>query len=315
MDIRNHNVLVTGGAGFIGSHLVDALVSQGANVSVLDDLSTGLQKNVNEKATFRNGGVEDAEEVRRSIVDVDLVYHLAADATTRESSMGWDTPIRTMQCNGIGTLNLFKSIADTKSHARVIFASSAAVYGEPLYTPLREDHPTNPVSPYAISKLMGEKVALAYFKEFGVDAVIVRIFNTYGPRQPRYVIFELLKKLRIDRSKLQVLGTPEVVRDYCYVSDMVAAFLHLAQKGAAGEIYNVSGGNPTSIGNLVNQILAQLDLTGKVEVQYSGRSWRGDITKMSGDISKIRKLGFEPKITIEEGLRRMLHSDWWTSHE
>ena len=149
-----------------------------------------------------------------------------------------------MECNGIGTLNVFNSLVKMNSHPRVIFASSAAVYGEPLHTPVSEDDPTNPLSPYGISKLMGEKLALAYFKEYGTDTVVIRIFNTYGPRQPRYVIYELLNKLRTDQTRLQVLGTPDVVRDYCYVSDMVDALLLAAQKGAGGEVYNVSGGNP-----------------------------------------------------------------------
>jgi UDP-glucose 4-epimerase len=315
MDFTNRDVLVTGGAGFIGSHLVDALVTQGANVTVFDDLSTGLETNLNSRVTFYRGRVEDTEAICSKLENIDLVYHLAADATTRESSMGWETPNRTMECNGIGTLNVFNSLVKANSNPRVIFASSAAVYGEPLHTPVSEDHPTNPLSPYGISKLMGEKLALAYFKEYGTDSVVIRIFNTYGPRQPRYVIYELLSKLRTDQTRLQVLGTPDVVRDYCYVSDMVDALLMAAQKGAGGEIYNVSGGNPICIGNLVKQILAQLDLTGKVDVQYSGRSWRGDIKKMIGDISKIRGLGFKPKIGIEEGLRRMLQSDWWTTRD
>lgn len=315
MDSRGKNVLVTGGAGFIGSHLVDALVGQGANVTVLDNLSTGLKKNLNPEATFCFGGVEDAEAVRRSLDSIELVYHLAADATTRESSMGWDTPARTLDHNTFGTLNLFRSIVELDLDVRVIYASSAAVYGEPLYTPVVEDHPTNPISPYGISKLAGEKFALAYFKEFAVDAVVIRIFNTYGPRQPRYVIFELLKKLRADRTRLQVLGTPDTVRDYCYVSDMVNALLLAAEKAVGGQVYNVSGGSPVSIGNLVDYILAQLGLTGRVDVQYSGHSWKGDITKMMGDISKIKGLGYNPRIPIEDGLRMMLESRWWTSEQ
>lgn len=311
-DFTNRNVLVTGGAGFIGSHLVDALVAQGAHVTVIDDLSTGLRTNLDSRVVFYRGGVEDIEAICGKLENIDLVYHLAADARTRESSVGWQTSIRTMECNGLGTLKVFNFLVNN-FNPRVIFASSAAVYGEPLHTPVTEDHPTNPLSPYGISKLMGEKLALAYFKEYGTDTVVVRIFNTYGPRQPRYVIYELLNKLRADQSRLQVLGTPDVVRDYCYVSDMVDALLLASQRGKRGEVYNASGGNPISIGNLVNKLLAQLELTGMVDVQYSGRSWKGDIKRMIGDISKIRGLGFNPKIGIEEGLRRMLQSDWWTT--
>jgi UDP-glucose 4-epimerase len=315
MDFRGKNVLVTGGAGFIGSHLVDALVSLSANVTVLDNLSAGSEKNLNPKATFCLGGVEDWEVTRKSLKDMQFVYHLAADATTKESSMGWDIPRRTLEEDVIGTLNIFRAITEHNLDARVIYASSAAVYGEPLFTPISEDHPTNPLSPYGISKLAGEKIALAYFKEYGIDAVAIRIFNTYGPRQPRYVIFDLLNKLRTDRTKLLVLGTPDVVRDYCYVSDMVNALILAASEGVGGQVYNVSGESPISIGNLVDLILAQLGLTGTVDVQYSGHSWKGDITKMVGDISKIKKLGFVPRIPIEDGLKMMLESSWWISEQ
>jgi UDP-glucose 4-epimerase len=313
MSFGGKNVLVTGGAGFIGSHLVDGLVNQGANVTILDNLSTGSKKNLNPKARFLFGGVEDVQVVRKSMEDIELVYHLAADATTRESSVGWDTPHRTLEHNVIGTLNVFRAIAERHLEARVIFASSAAVYGEPVFTPIAESHPTNPISPYGISKLAGEKLALAYFKEFGIDAVALRIFNTYGPRQPRYVIFELLKKLQTNQARLQVLGTPITVRDYCYVSDMVDALLLAGVKGVGGQVYNVSGETPVTMGDLVQILLHQLGLAGSTRVRFTGRSWKGDITKMVADISRIRDLGFRPSVDLKEGIRLMIDSEWWES--
>jgi UDP-glucose 4-epimerase len=310
-SVAGRKAIVTGGAGFIGSNLVDALVNQGASVTVLDNLSSGSRENLNPKATFVLGGVEDKEAVSRAIGDVDLVYHLAADTATRETSMGWNEPTRTLEHDIVGALNLFQAIETQNHHVRVIMASSAAVYGEPISTPVSEDHPTNPLSPYGISKLAAEKLAFAYFKEFGIDVVVIRIFNTYGPRQHRYVIFELLKKLRTKPSRLEVLGTPTTIRDYCYISDMVDALLLASAKGAGGEVYNVSGQNPVTIQHLVELILAQLDLTSKVDVQYTGKSWKGDIHSMVGDISKIKKLGFRPEVSLEKGLRRMLDSEWW----
>lgn len=306
-------VLVTGGAGFIGSHLVDYLVRQGASVAVLDDLSIGSKNNLNPRAAFYHGSTIDVDAVRKSLRGVGLIYHLAADAATRESSMGWDTPARTLENNIIGTLNVYKSIAELGLDARVIYASSAAVYGEPLFTPVTEDHLTNPISPYGISKLAGEKLALAYFKEFGVDSVVVRMFNTYGPRQPRYVIFDLMKKLQMDKTRLQVLGTPNIVRDYCYVSEMVDALVLAAERGVRGQVYNVSGGNSIPLNDLVGLILAQFGLANKVDVQYTGRSWKGDIMRMEADISRIAELGFRPKISMTEGLSKMVQSEWWKS--
>jgi UDP-glucose 4-epimerase len=227
--------------------------------------------------------------------------------------MGWQTSSHTLENNIMGTLNVLEAIVDLGLEAKVVFASSAAVYGEPLFTPVTEDHPTNPISPYGISKLAAEKLAIAYFKEFGIDAVAIRIFNTYGPRQPRYVIYELLRKLRTSPTRLQVLGTPITVRDYCYVSDMVDALILASTKGVGGEVYNVSGESPVNIGHLVELILAELGLTNKVDVQYTGHYWKGDIRRMIGDISKIKKLGFLPKTPIEEGLKQMLESSWWKS--
>ena len=194
---------------------------------------------------------------------------------------------------------------------KVVYSSSAAVYGEPQYTPVDENHPTNPVSPYGISKLSGEKYAFAYFTEFGLKAISARIFNTYGARQPRYVIFDLLKKLQMDPSKLEVLGTGDAIRDYSYVSDTVNALLLLLQRGACGESYNIAGNNPISIKELVHLILSELDLTGKTKVLYTGESWKGDIKRMIADTTKINKLGFEPKIRLEKGIRETIQ--WFST--
>jgi len=305
---------VTGGAGFIGSHLVDRLVREGANVTVLDDLSTGSRSNLNPAVAFQHASITDTQAVRDSLRSVSVVFHLAADATTRESSMGWQTPVLTLECNLMGTLNMLQSIVKLGLKTRMVFASSAAVYGEPLRTPVAEDDPTNPVSPYGISKLAGEKLAFAYLKEYEVDSVVVRIFNTYGPRQARYVIFELLKKLQKDKSRLKVLGSPDTVRDYCYVSDMVDALILAATNGAAGRIYNVSGESPIDMAHLVDLIIMQLGIKGNVEIQFTGHSWNGDIKKMTGDITRIKEIGFQPTISLAGGLRQMLASSWWRSN-
>jgi len=200
---------------------------------------------------------------------------------------------------------------DCNPSASIVFASSAAVYGEPKYTPVDEKHPTEPVSPYGISKLAGEKYMLAYFREFGVKSVVARIFNTYGPRQSRYVIHDLIRKLGINQNELEILGTGATIRDYAYVSDTVEALLLIAEKGKYGDIYNVAGGNPTSIEDLATSILRQLDLVGKTEVRYTGESWKGDITRMIADISKIRKLGFQPKVSMRTGIKNTIN---WFSY-
>ena len=306
MYIEGKNVIVTGGAGFIGSHLVDLLLKRNARVIILDDLSAGSMRNVDPRAVFFECDVTDINKVQRCLEDVDVIFHLAADASTKESSMGWDTPAETLRVNVIGTANILKSVISLRSDAKVICASSAAVYGEPESIPIREDHPTNPISPYGISKLAAEKLAFASFREFGVDVTSVRIFNTYGPRQPRYVIFDLLRKLEADHRLLEVMGGPDIVRDYCYVSDLTEGLVVVAERGISGEIYNISGRNPVTLSDLVNLILLELNLSGKTVVSYTGKSWKGDIARMVADISKVTELGFRPKTDLREGIRRMV---------
>lgn len=309
MELESKKVLVTGGAGFIGSHLVNALLEKGASVTVIDNLSGGLRGNVDKGAKFIYGDIRDSKIIQECLKNIDVVYHLAADATTKESSMGWRDPVHEMRVNAEGTLNIFRSIADLDLNVRVVYTSSAAVYGEPQYIPVDEEHPTNPVSPYGISKLSGEKYAFAYFKEFGIKSISARIFNTYGPRQPRYVTFDLLKKLQVNQNRLEVLGKGNTIRDYSYVSDTVNALLLLMEKGNWGETYNVAGNNPISIKDLVDLILSELNLIGRTKVLFTGKSWKGDITRMIADTTKLKKLGFQPKISLEKGIEKTI--EWF----
>lgn len=304
-------ILVTGGAGFIGSHLVDKLVEQEKDIVVIDNLSFGKKENVNEKADFIKLDIQNFEKLKDVISKKkpEIIYHLAADATTKESSMGWYDPISDYEINGIGTLNLYRSVIDADINPKIVYASSAAVYGEPEYTPIDEKHPTNPISPYGISKLAGEKYAFAYFREYGVKTVVLRIFNTYGPRQPRYVMFDFLKKLRKNPRKLEILGTGEQIRDYCYVSDVVNAFILASTKEIAGEVFNVAGGDSITIRNLAELMTKQLS-SNETEIFCTGKSWRGDISKLIADITKIKnKLGFEPEVSLENGILKL--KEWF----
>jgi UDP-glucose 4-epimerase len=305
--ISGRKVLVTGGAGFIGSHLVDALIEQEACVTVVDDLSNGRIENVNRKARFVRASINDKKTMSECLVDSDFVFHLAADTATRETSMGFDDPFAEMTVNAKGSVSVLKCLMDCNPSADIIFTSSAAVYGEPKYTPVDEEHPAEPISPYGISKLASEKYLIAYFKEFGTKALVARVFNTYGPRQSRYVIYDIIKKLHTDSGQLELMGNGSIVRDYAYVSDTVDALILIAERGKYGEIYNIAGGNPISIENLAYLILKELKLAGKTEIRYTGASWKGDITRMIANINKIKQLGYQPKINLETGIKKTLN--------
>jgi len=307
--INNTRSLVTGGAGFIGSHLVDKLIQLGSRVTVVDNLSFGCKENINKHADFIHLDICDYINLKKVISDTNphLIFHLAANATTKETALGWHDPIADYQVNAIGTLNTFRSVVDLGTDSYVIYASSAAVYGEPEYIPIDEKHPKNPISPYGVSKSTGEKYALAYFKEYGVKTTILRIFNTYGPRQPRYVMLDLIQKLQKNPNKLEVLGTGQQIRDYCYISDAINAFILATKIEKVGQTFNVAGGNPISISYLTKLIIKTLGLQRKVEVRYTGESWNGDIMRLSADISRIKaELGFSPQVSLEEGLHRFV---------
>ncbi|MDY6789323.1 MAG: NAD-dependent epimerase/dehydratase family protein, partial [Candidatus Nanohaloarchaea archaeon] len=291
MVLKDREVVVTGGAGFIGSHVVDALVEEN-DVTVVDNLSAGSKELVNPKADFEKVDVRNKDDLKPVMKDSEVVFHFAADARTRSNNIGWDNPVENAEINAIGTLNLLRAVDELDIDPKVVFASSAAVYGPPENPPIDEEHPKNPVSPYGIHKLAGEKYMRAFNSERGLDTSSIRIFNTYGPRQLRYVMYDFLKKLQKDNSVLEVLGTGRQVRDYCYIDDTVEAFLTVAENGEPGEEYNVSGENVISIGELAELII---DLTGlDAEIEYTEESWEGDISRLEADISKIKKLGFEP---------------------
>ncbi|MBK8167114.1 MAG: GDP-mannose 4,6-dehydratase [bacterium] len=303
MSLAQSRVLVTGGAGFIPSHVVDLLVAQGAKVVVLDDMSAGKTENlvgVKDDIEFVVGSVADAELVDRLVKGCHLVFNFAANADVPRSVKFPEVDFAT---NAVGAFNVYTSC---RRHgvARIMQASTAAVYGEPEYTPMDERHRLRPISPYGSSKLAAEAMGLAWHHTYALPFTAIRIFNTYGPRQPRYVIYDLFRKIQANSQRLEVLGTGEQIRDYCYVADTAAAFVNLAlNPTAVGDVYNIAGGSPVSIKQLVAMILDTLGLT-DTEVYYTGQSWPGDINRLVAGLDKIRGTGFAPTVDLTEGLKR-----------
>ncbi len=311
MDVRREyegrRVVVTGAAGFVGSHLVEALVAQGARVLAIDDFSDGHPENL---AAVRSS----IELVQRSVTLRDgldelfagahVVFHLAANASVPRSA---EHPELDFETNVIGSHRIIESARRTNA-GRIVFTSSAAVYGDPVREPMDESHPFAPKSPYGGSKLAAEHLLEANARCFGFDQRRLRLFNTYGPRQRKYVMFDLLEKLRRDPANLVLLGSGEQVRDYSYVSDTVDAILLVgAHPKARGEVYNVAGEHPVGVKALVTMIVDVLGIP-KPRVSFSGESWPGDVLRWLGDSSKLRALGFTPRVSLDEGIRALV--DW-----
>lgn len=290
--------MVTGGAGFIGSHVADALLEAGADVTVLDDLSAGRLENVPRSARFVRADVNDVGDVLDA--SFDHAFHFAANASVPTSV---EDPRRDFRTNAAGTLALLE-YARRHDVGRVVYASTAAVYGEPAFVPITEEHPLSPVSPYGASKLAGERTGYAYASTYGVRFSAVRIFNTYGPRQPRYVMYDLIRKLQANPRRLEVLGTGEQVRDYCFATDMASAFLRVGRVG--GGPYNAAGGNPVSIREIAERIASLV--APDARIHYGGKTWPGDITRLVASVDRLRAIGFAPRVGIDEGLRRLHES-------
>jgi UDP-glucose 4-epimerase len=301
---RGIPVLVTGGAGFIGSHLVDHLVAAGADVRVLDNLQAGDEANLDasaERIDLRIADLRDPVAVDEAVAGRRVVFHIGANASVPASvdDRGYD-----FHSNTVGTYHIADA-AVRHGVRRVVYASTAAVYGPPQYTPMDEKHPLDPISPYGASKAASERLLSGYAHTFDFELCAVRIFNTYGPRQPRYVAYDLMMKLARDPRRLEVLGDGRQQRDYAYVDDTVRALLLAGEMPLQGpEVMNISGGRTVTIRELVGLILNTLGLSG-TEVVYGLPSWKGDIEVLSGDIAKLRGLGWSPRVPLEEGLRRL----------
>ena len=300
------SVLVTGGAGFIGSHLVERLLKEGFEVVVLDNLSTGSLENLelcleNENFRFVKGSIIDEQMVRDALKDVEAVFHLAAITSVPYSV---EYPDVTREVNVDGTRKLLEECLSAGVE-RFIYVSSCAVYGEPEYLPIDEEHPARPVSPYAESKLEAERLCREFQKAYGLKTTIVRPFNVYGPRMKggRYggVIARFIERLRLNKPPI-IYGDGTQTRDFVHVWDIVnALMLTLNNQKAMGEIFNVASGAATSIGQLAKLVMELSGVDGLKPLYQPARS--GDIKHSYADISKAKaRLGYEPKISLREGV-------------
>ncbi len=306
MNLKNKKVLVTGGAGFIGSHLTERLVNEGAKVTVIDNLKAGKKENlekVKDKIKFIKGDIRNEELAEKLVQKNEIIFHFAANASVPRSV---EDPDLDFESNVIGTQILLEA---AKKHPvkKFLYASSAGVYGDSIYTPMDEKHPTNPISPYGISKLTGERYGLIYYKLYKLPFVSGRIFNTYGPRQPRFIMFDFLKKLKENPRVLPIKGNGKQTRDYCYVADTVDAFILLAKKDeTVGEVYNIASGHTISCIDLARLMIKKLGLKAKITTEKNHRGWMGDAIYWVSDPTKIKQLGFNPKYDLNTGLTKLI---------
>jgi UDP-glucose 4-epimerase len=301
--VESKKVLVTGGAGFIGYHLCSKLSTLTNNLTIYDNLSSGTMQNVKDvpKAKFVKGDILDLKTLLEQPKQ-DLIYHLAAQVVVGYSM---ENPMADFDTNAKGTLCVLEKAR--KDDAKVVFASSAAVYGNPEVFPTPESYGFHPFSCYGLSKVVGEEYCQMYKEQYGLDIVITRFANVYGLRC-HGVIHDFLDKLAKNPDKLEMLGTGQNCRDFVHVSDVVAALIQLGQKeGISGEVYNLGLGKTTSILELADLILQILKLKNRTRITTTGTSWQGDVTKIWFDITKAKKeLGWTPKVTLEESIKEVI---------
>ncbi len=300
-------VLVTGGAGFIGSHLVEALAPK-HDVTVLDNLSSGKQSNlstIKDKITFVKGDITDSNILKKVMQGKEFVFHLAANASVPYSV---EHPLETHETNATGTLKVLLAARDAKVK-RVIYSSSASVYGDDPSLPKTESSPLRPQTPYALSKLAGEQYTLIFNKIYGMETVALRYFNVYGPRQDPTspysgVITKFVTALK-SHQQPTIFGDGMQTRDFVFVADVVQANLKaMTAAHASGRVFNIATGVQVSI----KEMLAHLNevIGTKIQPKFAPKQ-SGDIIHSVADISEAKKvLHFHPDVPFHEGIEQTI---------
>ena len=304
--MRNKLVVVTGGAGFIGSHIAWELVKDN-EVIVIDNLHTGKVENVPPGAKLVKADIRDYDAIADLISNADYVFHEAAQVSVVESVRD---PVFTEEVNVLGTLNILKALLE--GHGKLVFASSAAVYGDNPNLPLKETEKPKPLSPYGVTKATGEEYLRVFHELYGLPVVALRYFNVFGPRQGfnQYAgVISIFINRALKNEPLVIFGDGKQTRDFIYVKDVVKANVLVAEsKRANGRVFNVATGKQTTILELATKII---EITGANTSIVFDKPRPGDIRHSLADISEIRKLGFEPEWSLEDGLKKTV--GWYAS--
>ncbi len=298
--------LVTGGAGFIGSHVVEALLTRGDSVRVLDNMTTGRPETIEafgSRIDFIRGDLREKVDLEKAVRDVEVIFHQAA---LRSVPRSMDDPTSSNDVNVVGTLGLLLAARDARVR-RVVYASSSSVYGDQKKFPQIETMPCVPLSPYAVSKLAAEHYSIVFAKSFGLETVSLRYFNVFGPRQhpeSQYaaVIPKFLQSVKDDKP-LEVHSDGKQSRDFTYIENVVQANLLAAERpNISGEVFNIANGKNYALLDIIS-VLEKL--AGHKVTRHHTPPRPGDVRMTWADIRKAKKqLGYKPQVGLEEGLKR-----------
>ena len=318
--IKNKCILITGAAGFIGSSLTETLLKHDNLLILLDnfnDYYPGKEKQLKEILSDYSQN-SDYKLVKGDLVkfttltnindEVDYVFHLAAQAGVRYSI---NNSSAVTYNNLVSTVNVFEYSIKIPSIQKVIYASSSSVYGNPVYTPVDEKHPKNPISPYAVTKLCGEIYADLYYKEYNLPITSLRFYTVYGPRGRPDMAIRIFFNLMEQNKEILIYGDGTQKRDFTYISDIIDGLILAGEKDSAtGEVFNLGGSSPIEVNELVEKMYSITKVQKKIRFI---EKQKGDVDLTHSDITKARKLlGFSPKVTIDVGLKNQYQ--WQTSY-
>jgi UDP-glucose 4-epimerase len=307
MDMfENRGVVVTGGAGFIGSFLTEELLNRNCRVTVIDDFSAGTMKNIHHlvKSPLLKVVEEDLKNPRRLgkiVAENEVIFHLAANPEVR---VGQTEPRVHFEENVLGTFNLLEALKRSEMEKTLVFASTSTVYGEASEIPTPEDYgPLLPISTYGASKLASEALIGSYVHTFGLKGLVLRLANVIGPRSNHGVIFDFIKKIIADPEELEILGDGMQEKSYLYITDLIEAIMHLTERcledNGKTTIYNVGSKDSVTVKEIARVVAEEMDVP-KIRFRFTGgvdggRGWKGDVKKMRLSIKKLLDSGWKPQ--------------------
>lgn len=305
MKLRKSNVFITGGLGFIGYNLVNKLLSLGFNVTVFDNFSSSVVDKI-ENVKIIKGDILSFSELRRVIEGNDVVFHLAASSSVPSS---FKQIYEDLKVNAEGTLNVLKASLESDVKLVIYTSSGGTVYGSQEKLPVNEGHQCLPISPYGISKLAGEYYCSVFNRTFGLNTIVLRLFNVYGPWQNRGVLFDWYKKIKQTPDRLELLGDGTQIKDFIYIDDLVDLLIKsVTNPKALGQVFNVGSGKGISIKELLKVFSEITQFKGKI--YYTGKSWSGDVQRIYADTIKIKNLlNWETKTNLIEGVKKTI--EWF----